>query len=79
MINDPARQRVRREFYETPGLCVTISQAARLFGLSEDVCAQILDDLVADTTLQKSGSYYGALRRDFVGTLFARSIKRHYL
>jgi hypothetical protein len=37
--------RVHSEFQEMPGLSVTPGQAARLFGLTHDVAARILDRL----------------------------------
>ena len=63
-------RRVRSEFREIPGLCVTASQAARLFGLAEDVCARICEELVDEGEIQKSGRFYGAFRKDFVAALF---------
>ena len=36
-------QRIRAEFLEMPGLCVTCQQARRLWGLDEDRCRQLLD------------------------------------
>lgn len=62
--------RVRSEFRETPGLCVTVTQAARLFGLTEDICARVCDELVEDGMIQKSGRFYGAFRTEFVGAMF---------
>jgi len=38
--------RVRGEFMEMPCMRVTCEEAARLFGLREDVCTRILADLV---------------------------------
>lgn len=44
--------RVRREFEEMPGLCITIAQAARLFGLPEEKCRRVLACLEADAVLR---------------------------
>ena len=48
--------RVRAEFHEVPGLCISVSDARRLFDLREDICARILDRLVAEATLRRSTS-----------------------
>jgi hypothetical protein len=39
-------ERARGEFLEMPGLCLTIPQAARLWGLDTDSCSRIIDALV---------------------------------
>ena len=59
-----------------PGLCVTIVQAARLFGLPHEVCERVLSELTAQRVIQQSGRYYGALRTDFVGALFIQDTER---
>jgi hypothetical protein len=38
--------RVRHEFLEMPGLRLTTRQAARLWGLEDAVCEQVIDVLV---------------------------------
>jgi hypothetical protein len=38
--------RVRAEYDEMPGLCLTARQAERLFGLDRDRCIDVLDALV---------------------------------
>jgi hypothetical protein len=38
--------RVRREFEELPGVSLTLAQAGRLFGLSCEVCEQVLSSLL---------------------------------
>lgn len=43
--------RVRGEYREMPGLHLTLAQAARLWGLTPDVCATVLRALVAEGTL----------------------------
>jgi hypothetical protein len=50
-LDAPATRRVQSEFREMPGLRLTLAQAARLFGLSQDACGRILSDLVADDLL----------------------------
>jgi hypothetical protein len=39
-------RRVLAEFDEMPGLTLTATQAARLFGIDKDVCRVVLDTLV---------------------------------
>ena len=43
---DAVANRVRAEFVEMPGLTLSVRQAARLFGLDQDVCRQVVDRLV---------------------------------
>jgi hypothetical protein len=43
--------RIRAEYREMPGLCLTSAQAARLWGLTPGVCAQVLQALVAEGAL----------------------------
>lgn len=39
-------RRVRQEYEEMPGMCLTVAQAHRLFALREDVCVRVLESLV---------------------------------
>ena len=61
--NLAARQRllgrIRAEFYEMPGLSLTLPQAGRLFGLSHDACARILSGLAREGLLRRhdDGTY----------------------
>lgn len=64
---------MRSEFREIPGLCVTVPQAARRFGLNEDICARVCEELLEVGAIQKSGSYHGVFRAEFVGAMFADS------
>jgi hypothetical protein len=52
---DPVRAelecRIRGEFEEMPGLSLTSIQASRLFGISHDVCGDILAHLVEEGML----------------------------
>ena len=45
-------RRVCSEFEEMPGMCLTLPQAVRLFGISADVCERVLLELVADGWLR---------------------------
>jgi hypothetical protein len=52
-------ERVRAEFLEMPGLRLTLAQAARLWGMSPDLCQRVLDELILA----------GFLRRTAAGTV----------
>lgn len=72
-------QRVAGEFREIPGLCVTVEQASRLFGMSTDSCERILQSLCDDGVVQRAGRYYGVFRGDFVGSGFlGQKPRRHH-
>ena len=43
---DALVERVRGEFQEIPGLSVTLAQASRLFGISQEICERVLSSLV---------------------------------
>ena len=51
-----ALRRLRAEFTEMPGLSLTVAQAERLCGLTNDACQWALDALVAEGVLRKSAS-----------------------
>jgi hypothetical protein len=42
-------------YAEMPGLSLHLNQAARLFGLREATCDVVLDDLVSEGLLRRSG------------------------
>jgi hypothetical protein len=46
-------QRIREEFEEVPGLRVTVSEAARFWGLDEQTCEQVLAHLFATRFLTR--------------------------
>ena len=48
--------RIRAEFQEMPGLTLTLPQAQRLWGLPPDVCARVVDVLLARAVLKRSGA-----------------------
>jgi hypothetical protein len=52
-------QRVRGEFSEMPGLCLTAAQAQRLWGLDEGFCDELLRALVDTRFLmqRRDGSF----------------------
>ncbi len=45
-------KRIREEFVEMPGTCLTIAQACRLFGIPRDVCGRVFDELVRSGQLR---------------------------
>ena len=49
-----ARERIRSDFQEMPGLCVTLTQAQRLWGLDESTCVVALSALVSEGYLRKA-------------------------
>lgn len=44
--------RVRAEFIEMPGLCLTLSQASRLWGLDPGACRDVIELLVGSAFLR---------------------------
>jgi len=56
-------QRLREEFEESPGLCVTIDEGTPFWGLDEDVCEVVLSELVV---------YEPRSRRNYKDTLHGR-------
>lgn len=46
--------RIRGEYREMPGLCLSVAQAARLWQLDVEVCQHILDGLVTDNFLGRT-------------------------
>jgi hypothetical protein len=51
---DAVANRVRSEFLEMPGLCLTTRQAARLWGLEAGACEQVIDVLVRSAFLRRT-------------------------
>jgi DNA-binding IclR family transcriptional regulator len=49
-------QRVLAEFQEMPGMMLTLRQASRLFGLSEESCRAVIDVLVEADYLRHTGT-----------------------
>ena len=48
------QRRIRGEFNEMPGLCLTFGQAKRLWGLTTETCARTLSDLMAEGFLRRT-------------------------
>lgn len=51
-------RRIHADFREMAGLLVTSRQGARFWNLSRDLCVPLLDSLVGDGTLARSGQHY---------------------
>ena len=51
-------RRVRAEFDELPGMCLTFEQVARLMGADDTACAQALHALLLSGYLTKRGLVY---------------------
>ena len=49
-------RRVRAEFEEMPGLVLTENQAAKLFGIEQKVCRDVIDSLIDESYLRKTRS-----------------------
>ncbi len=54
--------RIQSEFEEMPGLSLTMSQAARLWGLSPDIAARIIERLAEARVLRRSNDGQFSLR-----------------
>jgi hypothetical protein len=56
---DALHGRIRAEYREMPGLCLSANQASRLWHVNVDLCRNILEALVADGFLRRTptGSY----------------------
>ncbi len=53
--------RIRAEFLEMPGLRLTVTQAARLWGLDEGACRRVIEALIGTSFLRWTPS--GAITR----------------
>lgn len=51
---DPLLRRIRSEFHEMPGLCLTVSQAARLWNMDVHTAAKALHLLVEHNFLLRT-------------------------
>jgi hypothetical protein len=49
---EPLVTRIRSEFNESPGMCLTLRQAARLWGIAPEDCVLVVDRLVRDDFLR---------------------------
>jgi hypothetical protein len=58
MTRDEAIARVRSDFFELPGLKLTVAQAARLWAVGHDLALSILEDLTAGGFLIRIADQY---------------------
>ena len=49
-------RRVRAEYLEMPGLCLSVQQACRLWQIEATHCTRILDGLVAERFLRRTAT-----------------------
>ncbi len=54
-MDDALLRRIRAEFREMPGLCLTVPQARRLWALKAPVCNAVLTRLLHDGFLRRTG------------------------
>jgi hypothetical protein len=47
-------ERVRAEYREMPGLCLSLAQAARLLGMDRPICSDVFHTLVCDGFLRET-------------------------
>ncbi|HEY7500508.1 MAG TPA: hypothetical protein VH740_18445 [Vicinamibacterales bacterium] len=59
MTRDEAMRRIRSDYFELPGLRLTVAQAARLWGLEAALCLSILEELTERGLLTRIGELYG--------------------
>jgi hypothetical protein len=64
----PVVTRIRGEFNEMPGLCLTFKQAQRLWALDGATCAGVLEGLLTEGFLRRTstGVYLRSDRRQIV-------------
>lgn len=48
--------RIRGEFNEMPGLCLTLQQARRLWALDDATCARVLERLTSEGFLRRNAT-----------------------
>jgi len=65
--------RIRGEFIEMPGLCVTAREAQRLFGLDAATCEKVLESLLRSGFLWRSGD--GTFRRSQAADFAALALR----
>ena len=52
MDTEALMTRIKSEFNESPGMCLTLRQGARLWGIAPEECARIVDLLVLQEFLR---------------------------
>ena len=54
MLQSALEMRIKGEFNEMPGLCLTLAQAQRLWGLDNATCTEALSHLAGEGFLRRS-------------------------
>ena len=54
----PLAARIKAEYDEMPGLCLTLGQAVRLWNLDSSTCAKVLEDLRHEGYLRMARARY---------------------
>jgi hypothetical protein len=62
-VNERLVRRIRAEFLEMPGLCLTIEQAQRLWSLEPRTCEALLQSLIDSRFLRRTDRGLFTLRR----------------
>jgi hypothetical protein len=62
-VNERLIRRIRAEFLEMPGLCLTIEQAQRLWSLEPRTCEALLRFLIDSRFLRRTAGGLFTLRR----------------
>ena len=52
MDTDALVTRIKSEFNESPGMCLTLRQGARLWGIAPEECAKLVERLVEEEFLR---------------------------
>jgi hypothetical protein len=52
MDTDALVTRIKSEFNESPGMCLTLRQGARLWGIAPEECAKVVDRLIQEQFLR---------------------------
>jgi hypothetical protein len=70
MDTDALTTRIRSEFNESPGMCLTLRQGARLWGIAPEECARIVERLVQEDFLRwtRNGEVVRSDSGSFVGS-----------
>jgi hypothetical protein len=58
-----AFRRVQADYNEMPGLSVTLPQGCRLWSLSPQLCASVLNQMISSGQLARKGDRYTLIRR----------------
>ena len=61
--NEGLARRIRAEFLEMPGLCLTIEQAQRLWSLDPGTCEELLKSLIDSRFLRRTEHGLFVLRK----------------